>query len=112
MGSTLDGGLPALDHFTAQLFEESFLDEDELKKREEVVEVAKHKASRKRARVDISSIDPAMSDDTSEDDRTAPNTPDTCRGYSDLGQKAGEECSATVSITAVAALVQEIAKNK
>ncbi|KAL4403411.1 hypothetical protein CABS03_15240 [Colletotrichum abscissum] len=75
-----------LDHLTTQLFEWSFRDEN--------------------------NTHPATPDDSSEDDWTAPNTPDTRREPSDLGQKAGDECSTTVPVSAVAALMQEIAKNK
>ncbi|KAK1656893.1 hypothetical protein BDP55DRAFT_639239 [Colletotrichum godetiae] len=112
MDSTLDTGIPPLDHLTTQLFGCSFLDENELEKREKAVEVVRQKHSRKRARANMYNNDPATPDDTSEDDSTAPNTPDTRRGSSDPGQKAEDECSTTVPVTAVAALMQEIAKNK
>ncbi|KAL4404028.1 hypothetical protein CABS03_14903 [Colletotrichum abscissum] len=101
-----------LDHLTTQLFEWSFRDENELEKRQKAVEVVRQKRSRKRARVNTYNTHPATPDDSSEDDWTAPNTPDTRREPSDLGQKAGDECSTTVPVSAVAALMQEIAKNK
>ncbi|KXH68476.1 hypothetical protein CSAL01_13268 [Colletotrichum salicis] len=56
--------------------------------------------------------DPDTNGNTSEDDCTAPNTPDLYKAFSELGKKAEDEYSATMSITAVAALMQEIANNK
>ncbi|KAK0367563.1 hypothetical protein CLIM01_15079 [Colletotrichum limetticola] len=112
MDSTLDAGISPLNHSTTQLFEWSFRDADELEKRQKAVEAVRQKRSEKRARVNTYNTDPATPDDTSEDDWTAPNTPDTKRESSALGQKAGDECSTTVPVAAVAALMQEIARNK
>ncbi|KAK1475970.1 hypothetical protein CABS01_15539 [Colletotrichum abscissum] len=89
MGSMLDLVVPPLDHLTAQLFEDSFLDEYELNTREEAIRSAKNEHGLAKARVDISSADPVTSDDTSttrpNTDCTAPNTPDARRGYNGLG---------------------------
>ncbi|KAK2728872.1 hypothetical protein CKAH01_10700 [Colletotrichum kahawae] len=79
MEPTPDQIFPSLDHSTAQLFGASFLNQDELDELERVSMVAS-KGGRKRARFVSSSPSLATPDDTSNDDYTAPNTPDIYRG--------------------------------
>ncbi|WQF77067.1 hypothetical protein CDEST_02081 [Colletotrichum destructivum] len=91
---------PTLDDSRTQLFNCSFLDEDELYELERAVQI-KPECPRKRARVDSSSTNLTASDDGS----TAPNTP---RMHSDFGPETNAEIRATAPVGIVAALVQEV----
>ncbi|WQF76947.1 hypothetical protein CDEST_01961 [Colletotrichum destructivum] len=111
MESPLNQSSPTLDDSAARFFNTSFIDENELHKLVEAVQI-KQERPRKRARVNSSNSNPA----TPDDGFTAPDTPDIHTRRIDLWPEVDVVIRVTAGVDAVSGLaqevVQEVAKNQ